>query len=195
VPASPAAAAEPDIPPWLDEGPPPGFDAEPRTAPLRAAAPPALAVPAPRPAAAAAALAEAPQATPLGDRWAALVQALAAQGQIGALVRELAWQAGVGACEDDGQGCTWTLVVERESLRSPALADKLSAVLSAHLGRPQRLRVEPGVPTDSVARRDAWERQRRQAEAEAEIHADPAVQEVLAQFKTARIVPGSIRPL
>ena len=45
------------------------------------------------------------------------------------------------------------------------------------------------------ARRDAAGRLRRQAEAEATIQGDPLVRELLAQFKTARIVPGSIKPI
>jgi DNA polymerase-3 subunit gamma/tau len=189
-------AAEPDIPPWLDEGPPPDDEGEPRALPLRAPAPPAMAVAAPRPVQPVSApSAEPPQTTPLGDRWEAAVHALVAQGRIAALVRELALQAGVRACDDGADGCTWTLVVERESLRTQALADKLAAALGAELGVPQRLQLEPGAPTDSVARRDAWERQRRQAEAEQLIRDDPAVLDLLAQFKTARIVPGSVRPL
>jgi DNA polymerase III subunit gamma/tau len=36
---------------------------------------------------------------------------------------------------------------------------------------------------------------RRQREAEAAIHNDPLVQELMSQFKNARIVPGSIKPL
>jgi DNA polymerase III subunit gamma/tau len=40
----------------------------------------------------------------------------------------------------------------------------------------------------------AAEKQRRQREAEQIIQNDPLVQEMLAQFKTARIVPGSIKP-
>jgi DNA polymerase-3 subunit gamma/tau len=195
APAPAPRAIEPDIPPWVDEGPPPEADAEPRTAPLRAPAPPAIVVPAPRPQAAAAAPLVAPQTTPLGDRWADVVLRLTEQGRIAALVRELAWQAGVRDCVDGPDGCTWTLVVERESLRSNASRDKLAAALSAELGSPQLLELEPGVPTDSVARREAWERQRRQAEAEQIIREDPAVQELLGQFKTARIVPGSIRAL
>jgi DNA polymerase-3 subunit gamma/tau len=110
-------------------------------------------------------------------------------------VRELAWQAGVRDCAEGPGGTTWTLIVERESLRSNASRDKLAAALSAELGSPQLLELEGGVPTDSVARREAWERQRRQAEAEQIIRDDPAVQELLGQFKSARIVPGSVRPL
>jgi DNA polymerase III subunit gamma/tau len=206
--AAPTVArdAEPEIPPWVEEGPPPDFESEPepRAAPLRAAAPPALAVPAPRPQAAKAepgtaasvvAPVPAPVTTPLGDRWVQLVQPLAEQGRITALVRELAWQAGVQACEDGAGGSTWVLLVERESLRADSIREKLTAVLSEAAGQPQHLQLEPGVPTDSVARREAWERQRRQAEAEQSLREDPAVQDLLAQFKTARIVPGTIRPL
>jgi hypothetical protein len=85
--------------------------------------------------------------------------------------------------------------VERESLRAPALRDKLAAALAAALGMPLQLELEAGVPDDNPARRDAAERQRRQAAAEAAIQADPVVRELLSQFKTARIVPGSIKPL
>ena len=42
--------------------------------------------------------------------------------------------------------------------------------------------------------RDAAERDRRQAEAERVIHDDPLVQALMAQYKTARIVPGSVKP-
>ena len=38
-------------------------------------------------------------------------------------------------------------------------------------------------------------RQRGAREAEATIQQDPVVQELMSQFKTARIVPGSIKPL
>ena len=189
--AVPLRAAEPDIPPWLDDAPPPEDEPPARAAALRVAPAPSLAVPTQQPA-----LPDAPpQTTPLGDRWATLVGALQQQGRISALVRELALQAGALACDEGADGCTWTLVVERESLRSPALAEKLQAALAAELGGPQRLQLQAGVPTDSPARRDASERQRRQADAERQIRDDPAVSELLTQFKTARIVPGSIRPL
>ena len=62
-------------------------------------------------------------------------------------------------------------------------------------GEPVRLELEPGVPVDSQARREAAERARRQAEAEQVIRDDPAVLELMRQFKTARIVAGSIKPV
>jgi DNA polymerase-3 subunit gamma/tau len=86
-------------------------------------------------------------------------------------------------------------VVERESLRTDSLRDKLAAALSAEEGKPHQLVLEAGVPGDSVARREAWERLRRQAEAEQLIRDDPAVKDLLTQFKTARIVPGTVKPL
>ncbi len=198
-PAPPPRAAEPEIPPWVDDGPPPDPEFEPRSAPLRAPAPPALVVPAQRLSAPAdepaAATVLAPEARALGDRWAALVQVLAEQGRISALVRELAWQAGVQACDDAADGSsTWILTVERESLRTDNLRDKLAAALSSEQGQPQRLVLEAGLPVDSMARREALERQRRQVEAEQSIRDDPAVQELLSQFSTARIVPGTIKP-
>jgi DNA polymerase III subunit gamma/tau len=47
---------------------------------------------------------------------------------------------------------------------------------------------------DSPAKRATAERERRQRAAEDLIHNDPMVKELLAQFPTARIVPGSIKP-
>ena len=131
----------------------------------------------------------------LGDRWNRLVKKLCEQGAVTAMVRELAVQAGLRAVDDAGVPPRWHLVVEREPLRNTALADKLAAALATELGQPLELVLETGVPSDSPARRDAAERQRRQAAAEEAIHNDPVVRELLSQFKTARIVPGSIKPV
>jgi len=131
----------------------------------------------------------------LGDRWYALVKPLCEDGTLGALTRELALQGGLVAVDAAATPPVWQLRVERETLRTPLLRDKLTAVLAAALGHAMLLELQPGVPEDTPARRDAAERQRRQAAAEAAVQADPLVRELLAQFKTARIVPGSIKPL
>ena len=86
------------------------------------------------------------------------------------------------------------LRAERESLRASAPCEKLQAALGVALQRAVRLEVEAGVADDSPARRDAAERARRQAQAEQIIHDDPLVQALMAQYKTARIVPGSVKP-
>ncbi len=113
---------------------------------------------------------------------------------ITALVRELALQAELVA-QGDAAAPLWRLRVERESLRTAALRDKLQAALVEGLGMAGlQLELQPGVALDTPARRIAAEKQRRQQEAEQIIHDDPLVQEMLAQFKTARIVPGSIKP-
>jgi DNA polymerase-3 subunit gamma/tau len=173
VAASRAAAPEP--PPWLDDVPPEEA----------AAAPPA-------PARTVEATAIAPlQLTPLGDRWADVVARLLQRAGVAGLVRELALQGGLVQQE----GPAWTLRVERESLRSATQRDKLQAALRDLLGDAAlTLTLEAGVPTDTPARRDAAERERRLRDAEATIRNDPLVQEMMAQFKTARIVPGSIKP-
>ena len=132
--------------------------------------------------------------TLLGDRWAILVKQLTESG-LAALVRELASQGGLRQIDDATVPPTWHLLVDRETLRTPALADKLAAALAPLLGQTVRFELEPGAPEDSPARRDAAERQRVQAVAEAQIRDDPVVQELLKQYKTARIVPGSIRPV
>jgi len=130
----------------------------------------------------------------LGDRWYALVQQLSEQGALAALTRELAWQAGLVSVDETQSPPHWCLCVERESLRSSVLRDKLAAAIEGALGVPLALVLEPGVPADSPARRDAAARAQRQALAEETILTDPVVQALLGQFKTARIVPGSIKP-
>jgi DNA polymerase-3 subunit gamma/tau len=180
APAAPFVAA-PAAPPWAVEAAAP--------AAVQAPAEPAARAPGP------VAPASAPVDATLGERWYTLIKPLCEDGTLGALTRELALQGGLVAVDAAAEPPVWQLCVERETLRTPALRDKLAAVLAGALGHAVQLELQPGVPEDSPARRDAAERQRRQAAAEAAIQADPVVCELLAQFKTARIVPGSIKPL
>lgn len=179
-PPRPAAAASAEPPPWVDEAVPDDAVGE---------AQPPVANPVSRPVqpGSAAEL----RATPEGERWAALVRPLLGQAGLTALVRELAVQAQLLGV--DGQ--TWRLRVERETLRSNALRDKLLAVLEPVLGAGARIELEAGAVEDSIARREAAEREAAQREAEDVIRNDPAVGALMAQFRTARIVPGSIKPL
>jgi DNA polymerase III subunit gamma/tau len=131
----------------------------------------------------------------LGDRWYHLVKPLCEDGTLSALARELAMQGGLEGVDDSTEPPTWRLRVERETLRNPTLRDKVSVALAGVLGQALQLELLAGPPQDTPAKRDAAERQRRQAAAEAAIHADPVVRELLSQFKSARIVPGSIKPL
>jgi DNA polymerase-3 subunit gamma/tau len=132
--------------------------------------------------------------TVLGDRWDALVRQLSGSGAIAALVRELAMQAECVAFDDGASPVRVRLRVERESLRADALRDKLAAALRTVVGQTVSLEVEPGVAGDSPARREQVERVRRQREAERLIHDDPLVRDMMRQFATARIVPGSVKP-
>ncbi len=132
-------------------------------------------------------------ATPLGDRWAALVRQLNDAQAITALVRELALQSECTALDEEGGRIA--LRVERESLRNPAHAERLQVALVALLGQPVTLEVVAGPVGDTSARRETAAREARQRTAEALIHDDPLVRELTARFKTARIVPGSIQPL
>ena len=184
----PPSAPRDEPPPWVDA--PDADESEPSIA-------------AREPVEAERAPAEVPQAsagvpeftpTPLGDRWVRAVRHMAAAGTIGALVRELAMQAQCLAVDEQAAPMLWTLRVERETLRSAANCDKLQAALAQALGKPVRLVVEAGAAVDTPARRDAIERARRQAEAEQIIHDDPLVRALMAQYKTARIVPGSVKP-
>jgi DNA polymerase-3 subunit gamma/tau len=174
APVPAMSVREPSPPAWLDEPTPEAQSPVPRPAE------PAAAVPL--------------EPTPLGDRWVALVALLGERQSIAALVRELALQAQLVE-QRDGAQPLWRLRVERESLRSAALVDKLRGALAEATGiAPLKLEVEAGSVTDSVARREAAERERRQREAEEIIRNDPLVKEMLAQFPSARIVPGSIKP-
>ncbi len=186
-----AAAKAMEPPPWVDL-PPPEDDAPAAagSAALRAPALPALAVPTAPPQAAAAFV-----ASPLGERWAELVGRLVQTGSVAALVRELAAQAGLERIDGSTQPPTWHLLVERDSLRTDALRDKLCEALRAELGQSLQLVLHAQVPQDSPSRRDAAERERRQRLAEAAIRSDPLVVDLMAQFSTARIVPGSIKPI
>jgi len=147
--------------------------------------------------AAAVAAAPSPTGVPraLGDRWCAIVSSLIERGSISALVRELAWSSALVAIDEGSVPPTWRLAVERETLRQAVLADRLATAMAAVVDGGARLELVAGTPEDSPARRDAAERARRQAEAEATIQGDPVVRELLATYKGARIVPGSIKPI
>jgi DNA polymerase III subunit gamma/tau len=127
------------------------------------------------------------------DRWNALVRRLIDAGAITAMVRELALQSECLAVVDDGSEQLWQLRVERENLRAPALRERLQAAAQGE-GRAVRLEIEAGATVDTPAVREAAERDRRQAEAERLINDDPLVRALMAQYKTARIVPGSVKP-
>ena len=136
--------------------------------------------------------------TPLGDHWAALVQALIAAELISALVRELALQSELQS-QDDG---VWTLRVERQSLNHAGACDKLLQAIQSLHALPDadvapvmtRLMVEVGPVADTPARRNTAAQTERQRRAEEVIENDPFVQDMVRQWG-ARVVPGSIRPL
>ncbi len=127
-------------------------------------------------------------------RWTGWVQALSDQGLIQALVRELALQAQCLALETHPSRADIRLRVEREPLRAPGLVEKLRLALVQWLGHEVTVEVESGRVDDSPALQAARRREARQQEAERLIHDDPVVQDLLRQFATARIVPGSIKP-
>jgi DNA polymerase-3 subunit gamma/tau len=146
------------------------------------------------PVVAAPAVAVAAPSAQCGNRWTQVVEQLIQQGSITALVRELAMQSQCLSMASEGGHAVWRLRVERETLRAAAQRDKLQATLVQLLGGPLRLELEAGVPDDSPALRASAERERRQRAAEQIIHNDPLVQALMSQYKTARIVPGSVKP-
>ena len=183
-PAAPeAAAAGGDVPPWDDDVPLALHPTEERqpAAPRRAEPQPAV-IPS-------------VQSTPLGDRWQALTAQMIERELVAALVRELALQSQCVAVDDTAQPPRWQLRVERETLASANVQARLAAALAEVLGHPVRLEVLVGATDDTPARRDAAAKARRQQEAEAVILNDPYVQALMSEFSTARVVPGSIKPL
>jgi DNA polymerase-3 subunit gamma/tau len=130
----------------------------------------------------------------LADRWDGVVRQLARADAFSGLVRELAWQSALVHIEPGPPLC-WHLRVAHESLRRPALQDKLCAALAATLGVELQIALEAGNPLDTPALRDSAERQRQQQAAEDEIRGDPWVQSLLTEFSGARIVPGSVKPV
>lgn len=202
--ATPAAAAmqiaaEPSPPPWVDAD---WGDDSVIATPVE----PVLAAAAERPAVVGAeapvtpvelAIATPPVAevlpTALGDRWSDAVQAMAQSGSIVAMVRELALQSQCVRIDDHTVPPNWVLRVERETLRSAAQRDKLEAALAQHLGMAVRIEVRAGPAVDTPAARNAAERERRQREAEQIIQDDPVVRALMAQYSSARIVPGSVK--
>ncbi len=132
-------------------------------------------------------------ATPLGDRWNDVVQAMVQAGSVAAMVRELAIQSQCVRVDDGVSPPLWVLQVERDTLRSPAQRDKLEAALALHLDTPLRLDVQAGPAQDTPAMRASAERLRRQREAEQIIADDPIVRTLMAQYSGARIVPGSVK--
>ncbi|MDO9313229.1 MAG: DNA polymerase III subunit gamma/tau [Burkholderiaceae bacterium] len=196
-------AAEPTPPPWVDAA---WGDDSVTAAPIASvrvagAAPAALAIADVSVASATAAAAceagsppvDAPVNTSLGDRWSAVVQAMAQAGSIVAMVRELALQSQCVRIDDSASPSTWVLQVERETLRSALQRDKLEDALAQHLGTAVRIEVLAGPAVDTPASRNAAERERRQREAEQIIQDDPVVRALTTQYSGARIVPGSVR--
>ena len=125
----------------------------------------------------------------LGDSWSQIVNQLVAAEAIAALTRELALQSEL--CSRDGS--VWVLRVERESLSQPAAREKLQTALQAALNDTAlTLSVEIGTVSDTPARRNSAALAERQREAEALIHNDPFVQDMIRNWG-AKIVPGSIK--
>ena len=156
--------------------------------------------PAPAPRAAPQAVAPPPalppfERTELGTRWYALIAQCAEAGKLIAMVRALAMQSELFHCDADGETPTWRLRVGLETLRNPALAEKLAAILRELTGEKLQLVVEMGDPQDTPLKRDAAEADRKQRAAIDEIQSDATVRALLAQFQTARILPGSVKPL
>ncbi|MCE1163657.1 MAG: DNA polymerase III subunit gamma/tau [Thiomonas sp.] len=127
------------------------------------------------------------QITP-GTDWPELVQRLEVPA---GLPRALAQQSELAALD----GSNWLLRVPNEQLTRAGSLDKLQAAVRQGLGRDDVvLRVEVGEVTDSATQREVRARARAQADAEAAIHGDALVQQLMHDLG-AQIVPGSLKPM
>lgn len=131
----------------------------------------------------------APVETALGDVWAALVTKLIALEAVKTMARELALQSQLMVCD----GPAWVLRVESPSLNSPANIEKLQTAINAEQpGASVQLTVEIGPVMDTPVRRNQALAKQRQAQAEALIHNDPFVQDMVRHWG-GYVVPGSIK--
>jgi len=123
--------------------------------------------------------------TPEGAQWAERIASINLVGMTGELARQA--QA-LGCSTSDGRE-VWTLRVERESLRAPALVSKLEAALNA------KLDIQAGVAEDSIALRTVARAEAQQRAAEDLAARHPMTRTLLSQFPSARILPGSVQPV
>ena len=131
----------------------------------------------------------APAKIELGDVWAALVTKLVALDAIKTMARELALQSQLVS----GDGAVWTLRVESPSLNSPVNIDKLQTAINAEQsGATVQITVEIGPVTDTPVRRNQALAKERQAQAEALIHNDPFVQDMVRNWG-GKVVPGTVK--
>ena len=126
----------------------------------------------------------------LNDDWASLVAQLIAKDAIKSMVRELALQSQLHS----RIGFDWTLRVESASLNSPAVTEKLQAAINGQLGGESavKLATEMGAVDDTPVRRSQAAAVARQQHAEALMHTDPLVLDMIQNWG-AKLVPGSIK--
>ncbi len=93
------------------------------------------------------------------------------------------------------EGDQFRLRVPIKSLAEAGTVERLRAALASHFGRPVRVHVDVGTPTQNATAAGQAEqvRSERQKRAEESIYADPFVREVIENFG-AEIDPQSIRP-
>jgi len=131
----------------------------------------------------------APASTERGDFWSRLVAQLIASEAIKTMVRELALQSQLMATDN----AVWTLRVESPSLNSSANIEKLQTAINAQQSAPAiQLAVEIGPVLDTPVRRNQALANARQLHAEALIHNDPFVQDMV-RIWGGKVVPGSIK--
>ncbi|RMX08286.1 DNA polymerase III subunit gamma/tau [Corticibacter populi] len=132
-----------------------------------------------------------PQADqPLAHWWLALVQQLNADGQLVALVRELALQSELQSRSDQGM----VLRVANQTLNNESLRGKLQKVLQLAGALSGSLSLEPGAVERSPAQLLEAQKNLSHEIARTIVENDPSVQ-WLRNNLGAEIVPGSIQPV
>jgi DNA polymerase III subunit gamma/tau len=185
VRAAAAPVAEPTVEPAKSEVAPEAVKAipkEPETQSIRAQAAPEIVVPSIE--------LQTSLDAALSDDWADLVAKLIANDAIKSMVRELALQSQL----QSRNGPYWILRVESASLTNEAVVQKLQAAINIHFSPDSAitLATEMGPVDDTPVRRNHAAAQARQQHAEALIHSDPLVQDMVLNWG-AKVVPGSIK--
>ena len=129
-----------------------------------------------------------------GDFWHGVVRALVQAEAVGGLPRELARQSQLLAREEAPTGgALWHLRVASAALAGAMPRERLQAALHA-AGHAVTVQLSVGPVSDSPALRVQAATARRQRQAEALLHDDPYVQQLMREWG-ATIVSGSVKPL
>jgi len=129
-------------------------------------------------------------ATPIASNedWLGALERQSVSGPAGQLAAHAQFVAG------DADGVTLAVTSAGQAMRTDTSVRRLSEALAPLFGRPPSLRfVEAAADGETLFDRQQRKKSQRQTEAEARFHADPVVQQLVAQG--AQVLDATIRPI